>query len=111
MGIGRAARPVGAGGEQRFETVARRAAERCRCAGAAPASCEITASQRRFLQCVEIIPDIEEGSPAIAATAPQWPANISISAGAERVLVVTAMAPSSAQANQARTASMQLSQT
>jgi len=33
----------------------------------------------------------------------------SISAGAERVLVVTAMAPSSTQANQASIASMQLS--
>ena len=45
----------------------------------------------------------------IAATAPQWPAKYSISAAAERVLVVTAMAPSSTQANQASIASMQLS--
>ena len=45
----------------------------------------------------------------IAATAPQWPAKYSISAGAERVLVVTAIAPSSTQANQASIASMQLS--
>ena len=45
----------------------------------------------------------------IAAIAPQWPAKYSISAGAERVLVVTAMAPSSTQANQASMASMQLS--
>ena len=45
----------------------------------------------------------------MAATAPQWPAKYSISAAAERVLVVTAIAPSSTQANQASTASMQLS--
>jgi hypothetical protein len=45
----------------------------------------------------------------MAATAPQWPAKYSISAGAERVLVVTAMAPSSTQANQASIASMQFS--
>ena len=45
----------------------------------------------------------------MAATAPQWPAKYSISAAAERVLVVTAMAPSSTQANQASMASMQLS--
>ena len=45
----------------------------------------------------------------MAAIAPQWPAKYSISAAAERVLVVTAIAPSSTQANHASIASMQLS--
>src|ERR1700761_7192214 len=72
-----------------------------------PASCEVTAIQRRFLQ-LAATSSARDGW-VMAATAPQWPAKYSISAAAERVLVVTAIAPSSTQANQASIASIQLS--